>query len=206
MASEETIGSNGQTIDELNFEEESDYDDSVELEDAPLMMKTWKRKAKQSKTSVAWAFFEMLPTKGDEKPKYRCKKCGVVYVASAFPRLPEAWSGQQNRNFLHKFLCLSKLLECTAHKPFSSSPPFSQQTPQKNHFHHSLSHSHVSSIIYPRRRRRRRVSKSQNVVVASPRRRNILPWLLHLYRAECSPLEGPSSCSRLNSARPNSSS
>lgn len=82
MASEETIGSNGQTIDEINFKEESDYDDSVELEDAPLMMKTQKRKAKQRKTSVAWAFFEMLPTKGDEKPKYRCKKCGVVYVAS----------------------------------------------------------------------------------------------------------------------------
>lgn len=40
MASEETIGSNGQTIDEINFKEESDYDDSVELEDAPLMMKT----------------------------------------------------------------------------------------------------------------------------------------------------------------------
>lgn len=57
MASEETIGSNGQTIDEINFKEESDYDDSIELEDAPLMMKTWKRKAKQRKTSVAWAFF-----------------------------------------------------------------------------------------------------------------------------------------------------
>ena len=85
MASEETIRSIGQTIDELTSRKNqtmnnlwwfswtrrcSSYDEDSE------------RKAKQRKTSVAWAFFEMLPTKGDEKPKNRCKKCGVVYITS----------------------------------------------------------------------------------------------------------------------------
>ena len=95
----------------------------------------------------------------------------------------------------HTHLPLPQPLPLPYHKPFSSSPPFSQQTPQKNHFHHFLSHfhcpqfSHISSIIYPPRRRLW-LSKSQNVVVvaAPPCRRNILPWLLHLYRGECSPL------------------
>ena len=34
------------------------------------------------KTSVVWAFFEMLPAKGDDdKPYCKCKKCGTEYLS-----------------------------------------------------------------------------------------------------------------------------
>ena len=35
-------------------------------------------------TSAIWAFFEMLLAKGDDdRPYYKCKKCGVEYLSSS---------------------------------------------------------------------------------------------------------------------------
>ena len=54
----------------------------VELEDIPVTVRTQKRKAKRRKISAIWAFFEMLPTKGDDdKPYCKSKKCGNEYLS-----------------------------------------------------------------------------------------------------------------------------
>ena len=34
------------------------------------------------RTSYVWSFFELLPTKDEEKPTYKCKKCGKEYIAA----------------------------------------------------------------------------------------------------------------------------
>ena len=33
------------------------------------------------RTSIVWSFFELLPTKDEEKPICKCKKCGKEYIA-----------------------------------------------------------------------------------------------------------------------------
>uniref|UniRef100_A0A2N9GFF2 BED-type domain-containing protein n=1 Tax=Fagus sylvatica TaxID=28930 RepID=A0A2N9GFF2_FAGSY len=70
-------------VDKVNLvDEDEDDDDLVELEDVPITVGTQKRKAKRRKTSAVWAFFEMLPTKGDDdKPYYKCKKCINEYLS-----------------------------------------------------------------------------------------------------------------------------
>ena len=34
------------------------------------------------RTSIVWSFFELLPTKDEEKPTCKCKKCGKEYIAA----------------------------------------------------------------------------------------------------------------------------
>uniref|UniRef100_A0A2N9GPR7 HAT C-terminal dimerisation domain-containing protein n=1 Tax=Fagus sylvatica TaxID=28930 RepID=A0A2N9GPR7_FAGSY len=83
MENEEVMGGTSEPVDKLvDIDEDDDDLVEVELEDVPVTVGTQKKKAKQRKTSAVWAFFEMLPTKGDgDKPYYKCKKCGNEYVS-----------------------------------------------------------------------------------------------------------------------------
>uniref|UniRef100_A0A2N9ETT1 BED-type domain-containing protein n=1 Tax=Fagus sylvatica TaxID=28930 RepID=A0A2N9ETT1_FAGSY len=83
MENEEVMGGTSDPVDKLIDVDEDDDDlVEVELEDVPVTVGTQKRKAKRRKTSAVWAFFEMLPAKGDgDKPCCRCKKCGNKYVS-----------------------------------------------------------------------------------------------------------------------------
>ena len=42
--------------------------------------KTNNKDNKRRRTSYVWSFFELLPTKDEEKPTYKCKKCGKEYI------------------------------------------------------------------------------------------------------------------------------
>uniref|UniRef100_A0A2N9GVG1 hAT-like transposase RNase-H fold domain-containing protein n=1 Tax=Fagus sylvatica TaxID=28930 RepID=A0A2N9GVG1_FAGSY len=85
MENEEVMGDTSEPVDKVNLVDEDEDDDDlveVELEDVPVTVGTQKRKAKRRKTSAVWAFFEMLPTKGDnDKPYCKCKKCGDEYLS-----------------------------------------------------------------------------------------------------------------------------
>ena len=83
MENEEVMGGTNEPIDKLvDIDEDDDDLVEIELEDVPVTVGTQKRKAKRRKTSAVWAFFEMLPAKGDgDKPCCRCKKCGNKYVS-----------------------------------------------------------------------------------------------------------------------------
>ena len=85
MENEEVMGGTSEPVDKVNLVDEDEDDDDlvkVELEDVPITVGTQKKKAKRRKTSVVWAFFEMLPTKGDDdKPYCKCKKCGNEYLS-----------------------------------------------------------------------------------------------------------------------------
>uniref|UniRef100_A0A2N9FYQ7 HAT C-terminal dimerisation domain-containing protein n=1 Tax=Fagus sylvatica TaxID=28930 RepID=A0A2N9FYQ7_FAGSY len=83
MENEEVMGGTSDPVDKLVDVDEDDDDlVEVELEDVPVTVGTQKRKAKRRKTSAVWAFFEMLPAKGDgDKPYCKCKKCGNKYVS-----------------------------------------------------------------------------------------------------------------------------
>jgi hypothetical protein len=83
MENEKVIGGTSEPVDKLvDINEDDDDLVEVELEDVPVTVGIQKKKAKQRKTSAVWAFFEMLPTKGDgDKPYYKCKKCGNEYVS-----------------------------------------------------------------------------------------------------------------------------
>ena len=37
---------------------------------------------KRRRTSYVWSFFELLPTKDEEKPTCKCKKFGKEYIAA----------------------------------------------------------------------------------------------------------------------------
>ena len=43
--------------------------------------KTNNKDKKRRRTSYVWSFFELLPTKDEEKPTCKCKKCGKEYIA-----------------------------------------------------------------------------------------------------------------------------
>ena len=43
--------------------------------------KTNNKDNKRRRTSYVWSFFELLPTKDEEKPTCKCKKCGKEYIA-----------------------------------------------------------------------------------------------------------------------------
>uniref|UniRef100_A0A2N9IUQ0 hAT-like transposase RNase-H fold domain-containing protein n=1 Tax=Fagus sylvatica TaxID=28930 RepID=A0A2N9IUQ0_FAGSY len=85
MENEEVMGGTSELVDKVNLVDEDEDDDDlveVELEDVPVIVGSQKRKAKRRKTSVIWAFFEMLPGKGDDdKPYCKCKKCGNKYLS-----------------------------------------------------------------------------------------------------------------------------
>uniref|UniRef100_A0A2N9GYW2 BED-type domain-containing protein n=1 Tax=Fagus sylvatica TaxID=28930 RepID=A0A2N9GYW2_FAGSY len=86
MENEEVMGGTSEPVDkEVNLVDKDEDDDDlveVELEDVPVTVGTQKRKAKRRKTSAIWAFFEMLPIKGDgDKPYCNCKKCGNEYFS-----------------------------------------------------------------------------------------------------------------------------
>uniref|UniRef100_A0A2N9E2D6 HAT C-terminal dimerisation domain-containing protein n=1 Tax=Fagus sylvatica TaxID=28930 RepID=A0A2N9E2D6_FAGSY len=91
MENEEVMGGTSDPVDKLIDVDEDDDDlVEVELEDVPVTVGTQKRKAKRRKTSAVWAFFEMLPAKGDgDKPCCRCKKCGNKYVSPVQDGLKE---------------------------------------------------------------------------------------------------------------------
>ncbi|KAK9989117.1 hypothetical protein SO802_029356 [Lithocarpus litseifolius] len=44
--------------------------------------KTSNKDNKRRRTSHVWSFFELLPTKDEEKPTCKCKKCGKEYIAT----------------------------------------------------------------------------------------------------------------------------
>ena len=44
--------------------------------------KTNNEDKKRRRNSTVWRFFQMLPTKDEEKPTCKCKKCGKVYIAA----------------------------------------------------------------------------------------------------------------------------
>ncbi|KAL4639587.1 hypothetical protein ACB092_03G229000 [Castanea dentata] len=44
--------------------------------------KTNNEDKKRRRTSTVWRFFQMLPTKDEEKPTCKCKKCGKEYIAT----------------------------------------------------------------------------------------------------------------------------
>ena len=44
--------------------------------------KTKNEDKKRRRTSTVWRFFQMLPTKDEEKPIRKCKKCGNVYISA----------------------------------------------------------------------------------------------------------------------------
>ena len=77
------MGGTSEPVDKLvDIDEDDDDLVEVELQYVPITVGTQKRKAKRRKTSAVWAFFEMLPAKGDgDKPYCRCKKCGNKYVS-----------------------------------------------------------------------------------------------------------------------------
>ena len=85
MENEEVMGGTSEPVDKVNLVDEDEDDDDlveVELEDVPITVGTQKKKAKRRKISVVWAFFEMLPTKGDDdKPYCKCKKYGNEYLS-----------------------------------------------------------------------------------------------------------------------------
>ena len=77
------MGGTSELVDKVNLVgEDEDDDDLVELEDVPITKGTQERTANRRKTSVIWAFFEMLPTKGDDdKPYCKCKKFRTEYLS-----------------------------------------------------------------------------------------------------------------------------
>ena len=44
--------------------------------------KTNNKDYKRRRTSTVWRYFQMLPTKDEEKPTCKCKKCGKEYIAA----------------------------------------------------------------------------------------------------------------------------
>ncbi|KAL4637861.1 hypothetical protein ACB092_03G107800 [Castanea dentata] len=44
--------------------------------------KTNNEDKKRRRTSTVWRFFQMLPTKDEEKPTCKCKKCGKEYISA----------------------------------------------------------------------------------------------------------------------------
>nr|XP_023923314.1 zinc finger BED domain-containing protein RICESLEEPER 2-like [Quercus suber] len=44
--------------------------------------KTNNKDNKRRRTSYVWSFFELLPTKDEEKPTCKCKKCGKEYIVA----------------------------------------------------------------------------------------------------------------------------
>uniref|UniRef100_A0A2N9GTU3 CCHC-type domain-containing protein n=1 Tax=Fagus sylvatica TaxID=28930 RepID=A0A2N9GTU3_FAGSY len=90
MENEEVMGGTSEPVDKVNLvDEDEDDDDLVEPEDVLVTVGAQERTAKRKKTSAVWAFFEMLPTKGDDdKPYCKCKKLGgprAVELDKSFP-------------------------------------------------------------------------------------------------------------------------
>uniref|UniRef100_A0A7N2N7J7 BED-type domain-containing protein n=1 Tax=Quercus lobata TaxID=97700 RepID=A0A7N2N7J7_QUELO len=59
---------------DAQFDEVSDL---PEPKKAKTELKVYKRR-----TSAHWRDFEMLPTKGKERPSCKCKQCGKKYIAA----------------------------------------------------------------------------------------------------------------------------
>ena len=56
------------------------FDDMADLLE-PKKAKTELKVYKRRRTSTVWRYFEMLPTRDNERPSCKCKQCGKEYIA-----------------------------------------------------------------------------------------------------------------------------
>ena len=59
---------------------DAQFDDVADLLE-PKKAKTELKVYKRRRTSTVWRYFEMLPTRDNERPSCKCKQCGKEYIA-----------------------------------------------------------------------------------------------------------------------------